>query len=150
MNNQVILTVDVLAIDELENVLLIKRAKPPFEELYVMPGGHVEPGESLEAAAVRELEEETGVRVEEEELQPLCVLSACDRDPRPGTRVSHVFWTQIASGRLGAAKPATDAKEVRCLNLHVLTREQIGFDHYYALLSLRHQKEVIHEGDPVS
>ncbi|MFP4519939.1 MAG: NUDIX domain-containing protein, partial [Oceanicaulis sp.] len=35
-----------------EDVLLIRRGKPPFEGRWSIPGGRVEPGESLEAAAL--------------------------------------------------------------------------------------------------
>ena len=42
-------------------VLLAERAAPPAARLFSLPGGLVEPGESLQEAALRELEEETGV-----------------------------------------------------------------------------------------
>jgi 8-oxo-dGTP diphosphatase len=42
-------------------VLLTQRARPPFENLWSLPGGHVKRGESLRDAAVRELKEETGI-----------------------------------------------------------------------------------------
>lgn len=43
-------------------VLLLERAKPPFPGLWVAPGGKVEPGESPAEGALRELQEETGLR----------------------------------------------------------------------------------------
>jgi ADP-ribose pyrophosphatase YjhB (NUDIX family) len=42
-------------------VLLVKRARAPSQGLYAYPGGKVEPGETLAAAAARELLEETGL-----------------------------------------------------------------------------------------
>ena len=44
-----------------DKYLLIQRGKEPSKGLYSFPGGHVEPGESLEDAAVRELKEETNL-----------------------------------------------------------------------------------------
>lgn len=42
--------------------LLVLRANPPAQHMYAFPGGRVDPGESLEDAALRELEEETGLK----------------------------------------------------------------------------------------
>lgn len=50
------------------SVLLVKRAIPPDEGRWALPGGHLEADEHPRTAAVRELAEETGVRVDPDEL----------------------------------------------------------------------------------
>ena len=45
-------------------VLLGSRRNPPYDQVFSLPGGLVETGETLEDAAIREVEEETGVRGE--------------------------------------------------------------------------------------
>ena len=50
-----------IAVMRAGRVLLARRARPPGAGRFSLPGGLVEPGESLEAAALRELGEETGV-----------------------------------------------------------------------------------------
>lgn len=45
-----------------EEVLLIRRGKPPFQGRWSIPGGKVEPGETLASAVLRELGEETGTK----------------------------------------------------------------------------------------
>jgi ADP-ribose pyrophosphatase YjhB (NUDIX family) len=58
-----------------DRLLLIKRGIPPYYGKWANPGGFVEPDESLESAAVRELEEETGIRVDLQALVPYAVCS---------------------------------------------------------------------------
>jgi NADH pyrophosphatase NudC (nudix superfamily) len=57
------------------SVLLCKRAHPPASGRWVLPGGFMESGETLEEAAAREIREETGVRLDPPELRPYAVAT---------------------------------------------------------------------------
>jgi 8-oxo-dGTP diphosphatase len=72
-----LLTVDVVLFDAKDRVLLIRRGNPPFKGAYALPGGFVDVGEVVEAAAQRELLEETGVTA------PKLTLLGVYSDPRP-------------------------------------------------------------------
>src|SRR5215471_2210363 len=61
-------------------VLLIRRSVKPFANRYALPGGFVLEDESLDAAAVRELREETGV--DKVYLEQLYTFGGANRDPR--------------------------------------------------------------------
>jgi 8-oxo-dGTP diphosphatase len=87
-------TVDVVIFTLLEkelNVLLVKRRRWPYDGHWAIPGGFINMDESLEQAARRELEEETGVR--DIYLEQLYTFGAPRRDPR--TRVISVAYVAI-------------------------------------------------------
>jgi 8-oxo-dGTP diphosphatase len=113
------LTVDVVIPAE-ERVVLIRRGGEPFEGQWALPGGFVEVGETVEAAAVREVAEETGLAVELARL--VGVYSDPGRDPR-GHNVSVAFLARVLGGELAAA---TDAAEVSVLDPGAV---ELAFDH---------------------
>ena len=113
------LMVDVV-IPSGEGVVLIRRGSDPFEGQWALPGGFVEVGETVEAAATREAAEETGLAVELAGL--VGVYSEPDRDPR-GHNVSVAFLARVLSGDLVAA---TDAAEVAVLDPDSV---ELAFDH---------------------
>lgn len=79
-------TTDVLIYTPERGVVIIERGNPPLG--FALPGGFIEEGEQAEAAALREMREETGLEVELTGL--LGVYSRPDRDPRQHT-LSVVF-----------------------------------------------------------
>ena len=113
------LMVDVLIASD-EGIVLIRRAAGPFEGRWALPGGFVEVGETVEAAATREAAEETGLAVELARL--VGVYSDPERDPR-GHNVSVAFLARVAGGDLVAA---TDAAEVAVLDPDSV---ELAFDH---------------------
>jgi ADP-ribose pyrophosphatase YjhB (NUDIX family) len=89
-------------------VVLIKRGKPPLYGRWVVPGGTVELGETLEEAIVREVEEETGLVV-----APREILTVFDRIEKDGDRVAYHFvivdyLCDYVSGRPRAGSDALD------------------------------------------
>ena len=100
------LTVDCVVFDRAGRLLLIKRANPPYKDKYALPGGFVDVGETVEAAVLRELMEETGV--EGRIVRIVGVYSNPKRDPR-GHTVSCAFLLRPRSTRLVGGDDAASA-----------------------------------------
>lgn len=118
------LTVDcvVFGFDDSElQILLIRRALPPFKDCWALPGGFVRVDETLADAARRELAEETGLA--ELFLEQLHTFSALDRDPRE--RVISIAY--VALVKPSAVSGATDAAEARWFPVN--TVPALAFDH---------------------
>ena len=65
------------------HVLLIRRGIAPYKNRWALPGGFIRPNESLEQAAQRELEEETGIlSTRVGHIEQLATFGAPKRDPR--------------------------------------------------------------------
>ncbi len=115
------LTVDGLLIEN-GKILLVKRNIDPFKGDWVIPGGHVEFGETVEDALVREMKEELGISVRIKKL--VGVYSGPKRDPR-GHTVTIAYLIERESGDITIDHEASEFKffSLRRLPLN------IGFDH---------------------
>lgn len=95
-----------------DDVLLIRRAKPPRAGEWSLPGGLQKLGETVFEAAAREVQEETGVTAE-----PLAILDVVDLIEYEGDRADgRVRWHYtlidvVAAWRAGEPRAAADAAE---------------------------------------
>lgn len=133
-------TVDIITFTIKENdlkVLLVKRAIEPFKGMWAIPGGFIRLEESIEDAAKRELEEETGVK--EVYLEQLYTFGDLNRDPR-GRVITVSYFALINSEKSKQElKATTDASEASWFSVNKLPK--LAFDHdkilEYSLKRLR-------------
>ena len=120
-----VVAVGGVVVDRAGRVLLVRRACSPDAGAWTLPGGHVEEGETLEEAVVRELREETGletrvlcrlgdVGIEREgvsySIHEHLMLPLDDASPRAGDDAAEVRWANCAE--LVALGVRTEAIEV--------------------------------------
>jgi len=114
-----------------DRVLLVKRAHPPIQGQWSIPGGVLEVGELVREAAVREAREETGLIVEAGEL--LGVFDRVLRDAQKRVQYHYVlidFLCRPVGGEFLAASDATEVswftrEELPGLNLAEDTQQVI-------------------------
>lgn len=94
-------------------VLLAARGRPPLRDVFSLPGGLVEPGETLAEAALRELREEVGI--EAALLAPLAPIEFVERDPDGRVRHHYVICPHAARWLSGEATTGAEARQVRWL-----------------------------------
>ncbi len=123
-------TVDVVVFTIHDNelkVLLVRRGNEPFKGKWAIPGGFVDMNESLETAAKRELEEETGVK--NVYLEQLYTFGEPKRDPRGRViTVAYMALTNFKEIKIHAASDAADAQMFSVSKLPPL-----AFDHKQVL-----------------
>ena len=120
------------------HVLMIKRRAEPGKGLWAMPGGYVNANtdKSVEAAMLRELREETQIRVPAPVLKGSIVRSkvfdAIDRSPR-GRIITHAFHIVLPDGELPKVKGSDDAEKARWVPIAEVRSEDCFEDHYEIL-----------------
>jgi bifunctional NMN adenylyltransferase/nudix hydrolase len=93
----VFVTTDAVVVQS-GHVLLIKRGRAPGKELYALPGGFLNPDERIEDGMIRELHEETKIKLQPQVLRgsiaDRIVVDIPDRDPR-GRVITHAFYIKL-------------------------------------------------------
>lgn len=103
-------------------VLLIQRKYPPMQGAWAFPGGFVDQGEDPHDAALRELQEETGLVGTEAKL--LMVMGDPDRDPRKHI-VSIVYEVDVPEDQVPQA--GDDAQDARFWPIETLLSGEVEF-----------------------
>lgn len=100
-------------------VVLIRRARDPFKGKLVLPGGHLEACEDPVRAVIREVEEETGLKVWPFRL--VGFFSDPSRDPR-GHKISIAFLCKVVGGMVRGGKEGE-------VVIKIPKAYELGFDH---------------------
>lgn len=119
-------TVDIVVTRKYEGeiqILLIQRKNEPFQNYWALPGGFVDKNEHIEAAAKRELFEETNIQLFQ--VKQIGAFGDPNRDPRHHT-LSVAYYGEVDA--LAEAKAQDDAKSVQWFSLNELPA--LAFDHH--------------------
>lgn len=132
-------TADILIFKKINNryfVLLIERKHPPFEGMWALPGGFLDMNETLEEAALREFQEETGITGVN--LNQFHTFSTVDRDPRHRT-ITTVF-IGYANEKTAIPKAGDDAANAEWFDLEKLP--SLAFDHEMIIEMAKEKRDI--------
>jgi len=104
-------------------ILLIQRGFNPFKGMWAFPGGYVEDDEDLEESALRELHEETGLKLTS--MTQLHTFATPGRDPRG--RTASVVYYAVTDANDHTVKGGDDAAAAKWINVKDITA--LAFDH---------------------
>lgn len=97
-------------------VLLVRRGQAPSEDLWAIPGGSMEVGETLQEAAEREILEETGIKIRAG--KPIYTFDVIDRDEDGKIRFHYVIIDLAADYVGGEPAAGDDVTEARWVSAH--------------------------------
>jgi len=118
-------TVDAVIEDRGGNIILIKRKYPPFKNFYALPGGFIEKGEKPIAALVREVKEETNLKVEIK--SKIGIYTEKGRDSRGN--IHSIAYKCAIIGDISELRSGDDSKEVEIIPKEKLKDIDLAFDH---------------------
>lgn len=127
ISQQMYVTVDAVVFAKLKKssyLLLIKRENKPFKDSWALPGGFIDTDEPVKQACQRELQEETGMSLDLNQLKFFNFYDEVNRDPRSRT-ITFAYLAQLNS--LNEVKGDDDATEAKWFNIKKLPK--LAFDH---------------------
>lgn len=109
--------------------MLIKRGGKVGKNLLAISGGFVDNDETFEDAAIRELEEETGLKLSKDKITHRIVADSPNRDPRARiVSIVHVF--DVTEHELKNVKAGDDASEIVFKTFENIKKSELFSDHY--------------------
>lgn len=135
-------TVDALVVKS-GHVLLVERGRNPGKGLFALPGGFLNAGEYIKNGIIRELKEETKIKVSKEELEmrrdanPITVFDHPKRSKR-GRTITHAGLIDLGNGPLPEVKASDDAAKAMWVPLSLINKmsHKMFEDHFDIIVSL--------------
>jgi len=121
------------------HVALVRRRAAPGKGLWAMPGGFLNVGERIRDAVIRELREETGIKVPDKVLRGSIVAQDVFDDPNRSARgrtITHAFLFKLEDGPLPRIKGMDDADKAWWEPIANLSRDRFFEDHYDILVNM--------------
>ena len=126
-------TVDAICVQS-GHVLVVRRGAAPGRGLWAMPGGFINVDERIKDAAIRELREETGIKIPDAVLRGSIVAQDVFDDPNRSLRgrtITHAFLIHLKGNvNLPKVKGSDDADKAKWLPISKLQRKDFYEDHY--------------------
>lgn len=120
------------------HVLVVKRKFNPGKGLYALPGGFIKQDERIRNAALRELKEETGIRVDKVILDSSIVDEKVFDYPARSLRgrtITHAYYVQLKDGRLPEVRGNDDAEKAIWLPIaDVMRNEHLFFEDHSSIV----------------
>jgi bifunctional NMN adenylyltransferase/nudix hydrolase len=133
----VFVTADAIVVKS-GHVLVVRRKFAPGRGLIALPGGFINPKESIKASSLRELKEETRIAVRKEEIAKHLVSSDVFDHPGRSLRgrtITHAFHYDLGRGDLPRVKGDDDADEAWWMPIReVLRREEQFFEDHFHII----------------
>lgn len=115
------------------HVLLVRRKKQPGKGLWALPGGYINPEETLQEAALRELREETKISLSDKLLKAYIKTSRVFDDPHRSERgriITNTIWIDLPAGPLPKVKGSDDAEDAKWVPLSDISSLNMFEDHF--------------------